>query len=831
MAYGGESPLEIATLRGGRFIDDQWLLSPAQPTICLSTVDQVGSRMLFRGYGVSPYQWPIHAGLVTNDTSLIIDEAHLSEPLTQTLNQVALYRKKAEFDLQLPFTTTVMSATQAGKSDITLSEADRSHPVLSRRLQSKKLASLEMANEKSFCNAMLKHAEKLSKSKNTKIVGVITNRVDSAREIFEALKKKMGESVILLTGRMRPYDKDHLLDHYRSLLSAGDKSRSTLKKPLIVVATQTIEVGANIDFDALVTECAPLDALRQRFGRLDRLGDKGNTKAVIVLRKYSRGKPDPVYGVAPTETFQWLDSITEGDTTKPCVDFGIQAMDKLIDTHSEQLPKVSIQNAPVLLPAYLDLWVQTCPRPTPEPDIEPFLRGEQRASTDVYLVWRADLPDDLSSADSASTLAIVQQLPPMKREALAVPIYAVRQWLQGFDSSPISDIEGAISPNGNDEGNGRIAIRWRGNDSDIVDAASIRPGDTLVIPSSYGGADQFGWHPASSAHVTDIAENCLLERLKAGLSKRLCIRLHGNLIRQWHLHKPEELLSSLTDIHEHMEINGLSSALREGISTCLEELERQLDNNDIIEIIKKLQGVTFSIDSYPNSTGLYLMAGSELLFDDTADTTSHTSPVSLESHLEGVSETIRQFGELCGLPADLINDLALAGRLHDLGKAEPRFQTMLYNGDCAASIAGGLRAKSGNNTNNRRMMKSVYEASGVPSGFRHELVSVALLNNSPEYLAGNAYDSALVTYLVGVHHGRSRALVAPVRDDSPTHVNVSCFGHTFQASSHHGLERLDSGWVDIFWQQIRRYGWWQLAYLEALVRLGDWARSRREAEK
>src|SRR5205814_2198017 len=96
-------------------------------------------------------------------------------------------------------------------------------------------------------------------------------RVASAREIFSRLPGNPAKDKVLLTGRIRPWDRDRVLERCLDRMKAG-RARADGDRPLFVAATMTVEVGADLDFDYLVTEAAPLPALRQRFGRLHRLG-------------------------------------------------------------------------------------------------------------------------------------------------------------------------------------------------------------------------------------------------------------------------------------------------------------------------------------------------------------------------------------------------------------------------------------------------------------------------------------------------------------------------------------------------------------------------------
>jgi CRISPR-associated endonuclease/helicase Cas3 len=113
--------------------------------------------------------------------------------------------------------------------------------------------------------------------------------------------------VILLTGRSRPIEREALVAKYWERIRAG-RTRVASNRPVFVVATQCIEAGVNLDFDALITELASLDALRQRFGRLDRLGDFQHARAWIVARAdNARFGDEAIYGTAAIQTFTLLD--------------------------------------------------------------------------------------------------------------------------------------------------------------------------------------------------------------------------------------------------------------------------------------------------------------------------------------------------------------------------------------------------------------------------------------------------------------------------------------------------------------------------------------------
>ncbi len=181
-----------------------------------------------------------------------------------------------------------------------------------------------------------------------------------------------------------------------------------------------------------------------------------------------------------------------------------------------------------------------------------------------------------------------------------------------------------------------------------------------------------------------------------------------------------------------------------------------------------------------------------------------------------------------------------AARLHDLGKAHPAFQRFLRSSAGADEVPSEavIWAKS------PRIRRARHER----RHFRHELVSaLALMTGQGRPLLDGLDDPGLVTYLVGAHHGRVRlgirSLEKEVPDAEGRHVALGVIdGESFGPVSLPGGRTLtptqlplaqaaafggDGSWTRLALALRDRpdLGPFRLGFLEAVVRLGDWAAS------
>jgi CRISPR-associated endonuclease/helicase Cas3 len=535
--HGYVQPLHVCRLRGGLARDPLWPVPPNLPTLCIGTIDQIGSRLLFRSYGCSAEAAPIDAELVGWDSLFIVDEAHLVQPFLQTVRKVAAYQEALAVDAKRHLQLVEMTATAFCKSAFEL-KPDEKTGRIAERIERRKLAKLEVIPEGIYETTLAARVEALiapTQPQPLRAIGIVVNRVASAREIHRLLSKSKqcgAYRVILLTGRSRPFDRERLLlEHIDAVRPERRFHPDTGSTPLIVVATQTIEVGADLDFDYLITEAAPLSALRQRFGRLFRLGlpvviDR-EICALIALRDVSDPdkpdeppKPDAIYGTTLRAHWGWLENrlaasarvILEGHATEEhsrSIDFGIAAFEAYL---ADDPPTAEPQARAVsLLPTHLDYLVQTSPRPKPDPDVALYLHGAQPPSSDVYLIWRADLLPDRPE----TWPRIAAGTPPLKAETLAIPIYAAKAWLTGAHAEKlaVADIDVLGQENHGKKGKGPV-LRWLGSQTQpkVITPEQIQPGDTLLLPADYSGCDKFGWHPGSNRPVADVRDDVLFEQ-------------------------------------------------------------------------------------------------------------------------------------------------------------------------------------------------------------------------------------------------------------------------------------------------------------------------------
>jgi len=782
-------PLDVDRLRGGTGSADalpaNWLRWPDQPAVIVSTVDQFGSRLLFRGYGVSKGMRPVHAGLAGNDCLVLLDEVQLSTALAETLTDLA------ELDVVrcLPrrWQVVQVSATPVGSTsprfELDAYDLEPGSDV-AVRVQAPKRARLVHvggARQAADC-AMAEHAVGLVTQLKVDhgVVGFVVNRVASARAVGKALKAKWpSDEVIVLTGRMRGHEK---VSAGAAAVRAANPDEPTVGRRTFVVATQCIEVGADLNFDAMVTEVAPLASLRQRFGRLDRRGllaaSGRPARAIIVGVESSVAAPlDPVYGTALRATWMALgERFDHSEFDVGSLSADLQGLPSSVDV----LPVVP----QVLLPAHLDLLSFTNPEPQRSPDVSRFLHGFVEADSDVSVLWRSDL----EGATLADVQRILELLPVSGGELINVPISGVRRWLSGSAPAPVADVD--VVDGGSGEADVVVkAWRWRDGVVTAAEPRSLRPGDVIVAPCSAGGLVAGVWAPESTEYILDVLEVAALDE------DRLVLRCTGE----------GDTDDQLVD-------------LRQRFGRALTEAGL-LDSD-----INRLRSTT-PVEYRPGKWAwVAYRRRSSSTFDGADRSNSFIGTVvPLQNHLQGVGEMAADIGRRCGLTSVLVNDLRLAGELHDLGKLDPRFQVWLNGSEVAAAMADLPLAKS------RGAFRPGWRG-GYPSGARHEFLSAELIASSSELLA-EAADPDLVMHLVTTHHGFSRPLAVIAHDPEVIDVYADARGKELTATTAYSGAVIGAKSLERFTSVVQRYGWHGVAWLEAMLRLADHRRSELEANR
>lgn len=844
----GGCPLMTVRLRGGAPRDPDWARSPCQPVIVVSTVDQVGSRLLFRGYGVSDSMKPVHAGLLGADALFLLDEAHLSQPFVQTVKNSVERGEAGWKALREPLSIVTLSATQLDDAPVLVCDDDKHHEVLGRRLTCSKRTELVdvkgSPDGDAYREALVARAWQCSElgGGSAKLVAIVVNRVGRARLIFEAIRKRISDlgeraSAALLIGRARPLDRDQILDQIGDRISAG-AVRSLDDAALFVVGTQCMEAGADLDFDALVTEVAPLDCLRQRFGRLNRMGRPIEAQGFVVAASEQVGSrsEDPIYGKSLVETWALLREKAGrvGKEKAPVLDFGVEGSSAWLPDRFQLVRFVAPRrDAPVLLPAFIEQWSCTSPLPGVDPEVALFLHGPDTGPGDVEIVWRADVPLLSELTDEGAHerwIARLAACPPSPLEALSVPIFEARRWLAGEARGNVPDIEVGEREESRLARSPRDVFRWRGAESEetrVAGARELRPGDLIVVPAVYGGCDRWGWNPESHERVRDIGSEANLRH-----RGRDVLRLSPSFVEA-------ELDLDVAIAAEDAERRKRAGRLRDRIAELREELCTLRDASDleVRATIATLRGMPASFEAWwsrrhggpsvvrdkhgePVALVHKVAKVHEPSLDvaateDEAGSKGHQR-VSLRQHSGDVQSFAERFARSAGLPEQRVRDVALAGFLHDAGKARIEFKQWLYGGDELAAIAGEDLAKSGR----RYLPLAARERAGLPVGARHEVASLGFARAHPSL--GEANDRDLVLWLVGTHHGHGRPFFPPVEWPPPGSEFETDLGDGQRSSlPAPSLAEFTAWWLDLRDKLEKKYGPWGLARLEAVLRLAD----------
>lgn len=368
----------ISTLRG-QFADNrEWSADPSRPAVIVGTVDMIGSRLLFSGYGIGFKSKPLHAGFLGQDVLLVHDEAHL-EPAFQEL-LIAIQREQERCKEFGKFRVVELSATSRGADAFSLSDADRAEPEVQKRINAAKLIAFHPIEDekKQLANKLVELA--LVHRDSHRAILVFARSVEAVTTIVAALRKAKQEEVQQLTGTLRGLERDQLVsdpifERFLPKAKPGDKT-------VYLVCTSAGEVGVNISADHLVCDLSTFESMAQRFGRVNRFGERDDTRIDVV---YPTKFEEKDIDVRRTKTLELLKQLNGNGSPAALGDLDLAA----------RLAAFSPQ--PVILPTsdiLFDAWALTtiCEKLPGRPPVEPYLHGiSEWEPPQTKVAWREEV--------------------------------------------------------------------------------------------------------------------------------------------------------------------------------------------------------------------------------------------------------------------------------------------------------------------------------------------------------------------------------------------------------------------------------------------------------
>ncbi len=810
LGLGDADKLPISTLRGGFADNRDWLEDPSKPAIVVGTIDMVGSRLLFEGYGVSRNMRPYHAGFLGVDALFVLDEAHLCPPFEALLRQIAGDREgrfgpcDGAADVVPPFRLMSLSATgreTSGTRLFQLAEEDKQEPLVRQRLTAvKRLAIRECEDAKQLPEVVAQCARKRGCGPPAARVLVFCDRRTDAVKVKELIDKALKPKTRtrakengprhyseLLVGARRVYERQKLeswLEDHGFLGSAGSPPAA----PTFLVATSAGEVGVDLDADHMVCDLVAFERMVQRLGRVNRRGGEGREALIDVFAvpESPREKPNPNVRKAAQaeEALRHLD----GPDAEGRCNANFYGIDALKSNRREMVEQATSQAPlhPALTRPHLDAWSMTSLRQHEgRTVVAPWLRGwEEEDEPQTEVVWRRHLPVRRDGEKTTAPAPIVARFlrcaPIHASEKLETSCSHVSDWLFKRAKRVKTRQQKYEHPIGDDE---------------IIALIVNRAGEPIASAKL---DDLLHWGlPAKNLDAEAKRGKRDWERNLASATLILDARIAGLKDGMLKEQGDEEVpTADADDRWRGLPEDKNAASDRPMIKFRIEPLKageggEGLQDAVQLEDWRHVYTVETNVDTDGAARhGLAIYKWRDSAEDEDARSVL-SSPQSLEDHAREVAVCVRRIAQRLSLREEEAEALELAAQLHDDGKASERWQNAMaapWDGRPYAKTSGG---------GNWRLLE----------GYRHEFGS--LLKAEREDLPAATRD--LILHLIAAHHGNARPLIRSEGcDEGPP--------SALEAKAGEAALR--------FARLQKRYGPWGLAWREAILRAADQIASR-----